>query len=232
MDNLEDIAERIHQSFDARTAARDRTLAQTRTLTRHCANAIRAVHRGERLLALEHLAQARELADGLRTNLAGYPDLYYAGYTQDSLKEWAEASIVFALIEDEPLPTPEELSLEHATYLQGLAEAAGELRRRCLDILRSGHSQEAEKLLSYMDDIYAVLVTMDYPDAITGGLRRLTDIVRGINERTRGDMTISLRQGHLEQSLLQLQEQLDTLSPQSIAQDLEESAENPSIAEE
>lgn len=206
MKNLDDISDRIRQSFDARTAARDAALHQARTLTRHCANAIRATHREEQELALQNLQQARELAEGLHTDLLEYPDLYYAGYTQDALKEYAEASIVFALVSKKDLPNPEELGLEYATFLQGLAEAAGELRRRCLDILRHGHSEEAERLLGLMDDIYAVLVTMDYPDAITGGLRRLTDIVRGVTERTRGDMTISLRQDKLEQAMRELEE--------------------------
>lgn len=208
MHKLEEISERIRQSFDMRTMARDQALAQARTLTRYCANAIRAAHREEHQQALENLDQARQLAEGLRTNLAQYPDLYYAGYTQDALKEYAEASIFFALMTNAPLPAPEELHLEYATYLLGLAEAAGELRRRCLDILRHGHSMEAERLLTHMDDIYAVLVTMDYPDAITGGLRRLTDIVRGVTERTRGDMTISLRQEKLEYGMRRLEEKL------------------------
>jgi len=208
MNHLDEIADRIRQSFDARTAARDRALAHARMLTRHCAQAIRAIHRDEPELAQKNLAEARQLAEALRPNLSAFPELYYAGYTQDALKEYAEANIVFALVGDERLPDPEELGLEYATYLQGLAEAAGELRRRCLDILRHGHSGEAERLLSHMDDIYNVLVTMDYPDAITGGLRRLTDIVRGVNERTRGDMTISLRQAHLEESMRRLEDRL------------------------
>jgi len=191
-----------------RDHARDRALAQARLLTRHCANAIRAVHRDEREVALENLHAARRISDSLRSDLADYPDLFFAGYTQDALKEYAEANIVFALVNEATLPDPEKLGLECATYLQGLAEAAGELRRRCLDILRHGHSDEAERLLSHMDDIYAVVVTMDYPDAITGGLRRLTDIVRGVTERTRGDMTISLRQARLEQSLERLEARL------------------------
>jgi translin len=206
--NLDAIAERVRISFDARTAARDRALAQARTLTRHCANAIRAVHRDETANAASNLDQARLLVEGLHHDLASYPDLYYAGYTQDALKEYAEASIVSALVPNNDLPTPEELGVEYATYLQGLAEAVGELRRRCLDILRHGHSDEAERLLSHMDDIYAVLVTMDYPDAITGGLRRLTDIARSLNERTRGDTTLSLRQEHLEQSIKRLESKL------------------------
>jgi translin len=208
MDRLDEIAERIHLSFNAQTAARDRALTQSRLLTRHCANAIRAVHREENDLARQNLEEARLLTQALRVGLAEYPDLYYAGYTQDALKEYAEANLVYALILDEALPTPEELQVEHNTYLQGLAEASGELRRRCMDILRHRHSKEAERLLGAMDDIYTILVTMDYPDAITGGLRRLTDIARGVTERTRGDLTISLRQEQLEASLQRLEDRL------------------------
>jgi len=210
MNRLETIAERIHQAFEARTVARDRALSQARTLTRHCANAIRAVHRDEHGLAQKQLDEANQLAQALRADLADFPGLYYAGYTQDALKEFAEASIVYALVTDRPLPSPQEMGLEDATYLNGLAEAAGELRRRCLDILRHGYSQEAERLLGYMDDIYAVLTTMDYPDAITGGLRRLTDVVRSVTERTRGDLTLSLRQEHLEQTMRRLESRLDS----------------------
>lgn len=210
MNRLDTIAEHIHQGFEARTIARDRALAQARTLTRHCANAIRAVHRDEHDLAQKQLDEANHLAEALRADLAEFPALYYAGYTQDALKELAEASIVYTLVTDKPLPTPQELGIEDATYLNGLAEATGELRRRCLDILRHGYSQEAERLLSHIDDIYAVLITMDYPDAITGGLRRLTDIVRSVTERTRGDLTLSLRQEHLEQTMRRLESRLDS----------------------
>lgn len=208
MEHLDEIAERIRRSFDARTHAREEALAQTRTIIRYCAHAIRAVHRDEKGLAQEKLGSAKSLVKELNENLKDYPDLYFAGYTQNALKEYAEANIVFALVENSKLPNPEELEIEHSTYLQGLAEAAGELRRRCLDSLRHGESQEAERLLEHMDEIYAVLITIDYPDAITGGLRRLTDIVRGVTERTRGDLTISLRQEQLEQSIEQLESKL------------------------
>lgn len=213
MENLEAIAEQIHQVLEARTAAREKALSQARTLTRHCANAIRAVHRDERDLAVEYLKHAQTLAKNMNTELAEYPDLLYAGYTQDALKEYAEANIVYALVGNERLPTPEALKLEIAAYLNGLAETVGELRRRCLDILRHGYSEEAERLLNHMDDIYAVLITMDYPNAITGNLRRQTDIVRSLTERTRGDLTLSLRQEHLEQKLVRLEQRLKKSSP-------------------
>jgi translin len=208
MHKLEDIAEQIRRSFDDKTAARDKALAQARALTRACALAIRAVHRGETEVMQARLAEARKLAEALRGELAQYPDLYYAGYTQDALKEYAEAGITCALIQRQPLPTPDELGVIQPTYLNGLAEAVGELRRRCLDILRHGYSDDAEDLLGHMDDIYSVLVTMDYPDAITNGLRRQTDVARSILERTRGDITFSLRGEHLARSLARLDGQL------------------------
>jgi translin len=208
MDRLENIAEQIHQAFQTRTSARDHALSQARTLTRHCANAIRAVHRDEFDVAQAHLDSASNIAKSLHTDLEEFPDLYYAGYTQDALKEYAEASIVYALVINKELPSPQELGLENATYLNGLAETVGEFRRRCLDILRQGYSHDAEKLLQHMDDIYAVLITMDYPNAITGGIRRQTDIARSITERTRGDLTLSLRQEHLEQSMQRLEKRL------------------------
>ncbi len=212
MKNLPVIAEKIHQALELRTRARDQALADARQVTRHSAQAIRAIHREEHDGAHEQLGMARELVRTMQNDLSEFPELYYAGYTQDAIKEFVEASITCALIENQPLPTPENLNVEYATYLNGLAEAAGELRRRCLDILRQGYSDEAERLLSCMDDIYATLVTMDYPDAVTNGLRRQTDIIRGVVERTRGDLTISLREQHLEQVMLRLMSHLDEAS--------------------
>ena len=208
MYKLEAIAERIRQNFDVRTSKRDEALKQARQLTRACSLAIRAVHRDDKEAMEANLAEAQTLADVLRDELKGHPELFFAGYTQDSLKEFVEANVTCALIQNQPLQTPEELGVENATYLNGLAEVVGELRRRTLDILRSGYSEEAERLLGYMDEIYSVLVTMDYPDAITNGLRRQTDLARGIIEKTRGDVTFSLRGQQLTEAIRGLSSQL------------------------
>jgi translin len=208
MENLEAIADHIRQEFDAITTTRDQALAQARTLTRHCAHAIRAIHREERDKADQELSAARELANALRSGLEDFPSLYFTGYAQDALKEYAEANLLVALLDNGKIPTPEDLGLEMSTYLNGLAETVGELRRRCLDILRGGYSNEAERLLQCMDDIFAVLVTMDYPDAVTRGLRRQTDISRSIIERTRGDITLSLRQERLEKTIREAREEM------------------------
>jgi translin len=209
MHKLEEIAERIRKTFDVRTSKRDEALKQARQLTRACSLAIRAVHRDDKEGMESNLAEAQQLADVLRDELKDHPELFFAGYTQDSLKEFVEANVTCALIQNQPLQTPEELGVQDATYLNGLAEVVGELRRRTLDILRSGYSQEAERLLGHMDEIYSVLVTIDYPDAITNGLRRQTDLARGIIEKTRGDVTFSLRGENLAEAIRNLSSQLN-----------------------
>jgi len=201
------IGDRLHEALAAKNTARDAALGQSRTLIRHCALTIRAIHREDFEQARELLAQARATAAALRQSVAEYPDLYYAGYTQDGLKEFVEANLVLALVTDTALPTPEALDVEAATYLKGLAEAGTEMRRRILDIIRHDHSDEAERLLEAMDEIYNLLVTIDFPDAITGGLRRSTDVVRSVNERTRGDLTNSLRQQRLQEALRRVEGQ-------------------------
>jgi translin len=201
MDQFNLITENVRKNFDERTAARDQALVQARQLTRLCAHTIRAIHRSETQPAHELLGEAHALVQQIQKDLVNYPDLYFAGYTQDAIKEFSEASLTVAIIENSVLPTPEELGIEYNTYVNGLAECIGELRRRCLDILRQGYSEDAERLLGAMDEIYNFLVTMDYPDAVTQGLRRQTDLVRGIIERTRADLTLSLREQHLQEAL-------------------------------
>jgi translin len=205
---LQAITDRINQAFEAKSAVRDRTLSRSRALIRHCANSIRATHRGDDDEALALLETARQAAAEMVTDAQQYPDVYFAGYTQDALKELAEAHITRAVVLAEPLPTPESLQVEDAAYLKGLAEAAGELRRFALDALRRGKVQQAEKILGCMDDIYGVLVTVDFPDAITNGLRRTTDMVRGVLERTRGDVTTAARQEAMKAALAEFEQRI------------------------
>lgn len=210
-DQLDLICEEVRREFDQKTALRDEALKQARELTRHASLAIRAIHREEPDEAQLEIDQARELAHALTNTLkTNHPDLFFAGYTQDAIKEYCEACLTVAMIKGEALPTPQELGAEPPAYLNGLTETLGELRRRCLDLLRPGYSAEVERLLALMDDVFTQLVTMDYPDAITDGLRRRTDLARGIIERTRADITVSFRQNELEIKLDRLSELLES----------------------
>ena len=206
MQELDLIAEKVRKNFETKNAARDAALAASRELIRHCALSIRATHRAEYGDAARLLARTREIAAQMKASVAAYPDLYFTGYVQDALKETAEAHIVHALITGAKIPDPDALGVDYAAYLNGLGEAAGELRRYSLDIVRHGNSERCETVLTAMEDIYSLLVTMDFPDALTGGLRRTTDMVRGVLERTRGDLTIAARQEKLEKTLHEFEE--------------------------
>jgi len=200
-DNLDSIANQIRQSFLAKDAAREKALPLCREVIRHCSNAIRTVHRQEFSQAKELLKSARNLLDKIEQTAAEHNELSYTGLVRDAQKEFAEGSITLALITGKRLPDPDELRVDYAAYLNGLGEAVGELRRYLLDSLRRGDLSRGEELLSVMDDIYTTLATMDFPDAITGGLRRTTDMVRGVLERTRSDLTLAIRQKGLEEKL-------------------------------
>ena len=215
MDNLERIAESIRSQLEAKNAARDQALARSRALIRHCANTIKAVHRAEWDDAQASLQSMREITKEMLDGVRDHPDLYEAGYLQDALKEVSEACILYAIIRGEDWPTQETLQVSPGAYLNGMAEAASELRRTILDIIRQDHTGEAERLLDSMDSIYNALMTFDYPDAITGGLRHRVDALRAVLERTRGDLTNSLRQQKLQAALSKLEGQLKIDESQS-----------------
>jgi len=202
---IDQIAAEVRRRFAAKHSAREQALPLAREAIRHSANAIRAIHRGDKAVATDQLAQAQRKVQSACDALRAHPDVLFAGFIHDAQKEVAEASLTIALITRQPLPSPEDLNVEDAAYLNGLGEAVGELRRNLLDRLRDGDITGCERLLTVMDDLYAVLVTIDYPDAITGGLRRTTDVTRGILEKTRGDLTVAARQYQLERRMAEYQ---------------------------
>lgn len=203
--NLEAIAEKIRLYFAAKDTAREKVLRISRDVIRYSANAIRAVHRQEEASAEKLLDSARALLQELANDvLQGNDELAHAGIVHDAQKEFTEASTTFAIVTGKVLPDPETLGVSYPAYLNGLGEAVGEMRRYLLDSLRRDDLSRCEELLETMDDIYAVLMTMDFPEGITYGLRRTSDAVRGILERTRGDLTLALRQKKLEDKLEQI----------------------------
>ncbi|HKN90923.1 MAG TPA: haloacid dehalogenase [Acidimicrobiia bacterium] len=183
--------------LESKHKARETTLAACRKTIQACAASIRAVHREQFDAAEELSAQAAaHLAEALKA-VEAHQDIRYAGFVHDASKEYAEARMTLAFVRGDPLPAAADLGVEVQAYLNGMAEAASELRRYLLDLLRRGRPERGEELLGYMDDVYSLLITIDFPDAMTGGLRRTTDALRGVLERTRGDLTTSLLQTRL-----------------------------------
>ena len=197
----DELALQFQQRFDEKMSAREKALPAARQAVRSSANAIRAIHRQDRERARELMEKARAaIREGMEA-VRDHPDVAYAGFLQDAQKEFAEARITEAIVDGRELPSPDELGVQMAPYLNGMAEAIGETRRHILDLLRKGEVERSEALLTWMEDLYYLLVSMDYPDAITGNLRRSTDVARGIMEKTRGDLSLSIVQRNLRDAL-------------------------------
>jgi translin len=210
LNDLSDIIDHIRSELEGRSDVRDRAIRRSRQLIRHCANSIRAMHRGEFERARNLLDTAREDAAQMVGDVQAHPSVYHAGYTQDSLKELVEAHAVYAMLHHETIPAPQALGVpvDYPAYLKGLAEAASEMRRAILDTIRRGDLERGELLLEQMQEVYAAMTTIDFPDAVTGGLRRTTDALRAVLERTRGDLTVTKQQEKLRQALAQLEDRL------------------------
>jgi len=201
------MAEKIRTDLLAKDAAREKALPLCRETIRYSSKAIRTLHRQEFDKARDMLVSARKLVQDAKQNLADYCELQHSRFVLDAQKEFAEGSITLALITRQKLPDPDELEVDYAAYLNGLGEAVGEIRRYILDSLRRGDHSRGEELLQSMDDIYDVLVTMDFPDAITASLRHTTDMVRAVLERTRSDLTLAIQQKSLENKMENLKKE-------------------------
>ena len=199
--SLDDIATRARAHFDDKNRAREGALSRSREVIRSSANTIRAIHRRDFILAARLLADARAALETATACVEAFPDVQYAGFVHDAQKEYAEAMCSLAILSGNSLPGPEEVGVDWPAYLNGIGEAVGELRRFLVDCLRHNDLTVGDALLQAMDDIYDVLITIDYPDGMTGGLRRTTDVARGILEKTRGDLTVAARQDRLERQL-------------------------------
>ena len=211
MEHYRAICDKIRGQFDLKDAARERGLALSRDVVRNSANAIRAIHRRQFDEAQSLIATIHKLVGEMNAVLTGYPEVKYAGFVHDSQKEYAEAAIFFSVVTDAPLPDPDALGVDYPAYLHGVGDATGEMRRLILDRIRDGASasQENEDMLNTMDEIYYELISFDYPAAITAGLRRITDVLRGTIERTRGDLSSASGQQQLQAALARMQETLN-----------------------
>ncbi|MBN1189152.1 MAG: haloacid dehalogenase [Dehalococcoidales bacterium] len=206
-EDLDSYAKIIRADLAKKDAAREKVLPLSRELIRYASITIRAIHRHEFEEAARLLAESKAVRESLEESVRQCEELRYHGFVRDAQKEYTEANAVFALVRGQMLPSPDDLQVDYGAYLNGLGDTAGELRRYLLDGMRKGDLSRCEELLSAMDDIYATLVTMDFPDAITGGLRHTTDQVRGILEKTRGDVTMAVRERELERKLAEFKSQ-------------------------
>lgn len=201
METMKEICGRIRDRFDAMDKARESALAASRKITRNSGDSIKAIHREEWDQAERLMVETQGLNGFFRELRKDFPEIYYSGYVEDAQVEFAEVSILYAVLKGGPLPTPESLMVGNTAYLKGVGDATGELRRHILDLIRKGRPREGEKFLDVMDEFYTEMLSFDYPDAIMHGLRKKTDVARSLIERTRGDLTNALEIQRLHESM-------------------------------
>jgi translin len=185
----------------AANQAREIGLAACRRVIRASGSAIRSVHRLDFAEATTFIVEAERALREAQEVLEPHPAVAYAGFLTDAEKEFVEAKLTLAFVEGTALPSAAVLVVMPASWLKGLAEATSEMRRHLLDRLRTGDLDRGEELLTLMDDVYDALITVDFPDAITGGLRRTLDALRAVLERTRGDVTTTVLQTRLREAI-------------------------------
>ncbi|HRJ27942.1 MAG TPA: hypothetical protein PLO61_10600 [Fimbriimonadaceae bacterium] len=193
----EAIVEGCKSEMEAAHTAREAVLGQTRKIIQTSSKCIRHVHRKQFVEAKNLLEEAQTLVRHTRELASGQPRVLYAGYIQDAEKEMVEAAALLAMVQGQPFPSPQELGVDLTSYLNGMGEAASEARRYVLDEMRQGSLAEAIRLLGLMETIYDDLITFDFPDSLTGGLRRTCDALRAVIERTRSDLTLTTLQQDL-----------------------------------
>jgi translin len=200
-DRLDETVGAVRESLAATNRAREAALPGCRTVIQLSGSAIKCVHRLQPAEADAFAARAEAALRSVQEALQGHPAIEHAGFLHDAEKEYVEARCVIALVSGDPVPSAADLRVGGPAYLRGLAEAASELRRHLLDRLRDGDLARGEELLGLMDDVYESLVTVDFPDAVTGGLRRTLDALRAVLERSRGDLTTTVLQTRLQTAL-------------------------------
>lgn len=205
---IDRFAEEAREQLEAIHADREKAYTTSREIVQAASATIKAVHREEFDEAREQVAKTKALHEQMMEAVAASPEIGYAGFVGDAAREYAEAALVLALIAEDELPGPGEIGVDPADWLNGLGDTVGELRRHVLDLIRQDEVEAAEKYLEMMDEIYQTIMSFDYPQAVTKGLRTRSDQARGAVERTRGDLTNALRQSRLERRMRQLEEAL------------------------
>ena len=206
---LEEIAAAIRHDFDLLDKARETAYLASRQVIRASSEVIKGAHRGEFEAARAGLQETRALCQQMLEAVKEAPELRYGGFVSDAEKEYAEAAVTLATLTGGKLPSPQDLGIYPAAWLNGLAEVVGEYRRHVLDMIRVDNNDEAERFLEAMDSIYLVIMSFDYPNAISLGLRGRSDAARGMIERTRGDLTTALRASRLEKRMKEMETKLE-----------------------
>ncbi len=198
MKNLDTVVQKLESELDEKDQIREQAIKSSRSIVRLSGGIVRSTHRKE--MSKTDLEELKDEVSKLTTLLTEHPELAYAGYVESAYQEYAEVGIILALLEKDDVPSPEELGVQGVPFLLGLGDSVGELRRFCLDALKSGDMKEANRFLDRMEDIFVALMRFDYPEAVVA-IRRKQDVARSVLEKTRGDVAVASSARSLEHKI-------------------------------
>lgn len=191
----------IDAVLKAKDGNREKVITFSREIIRRSGSAVLAIHKGEWQAATDAIAEARSSLEGALEVCDGQQEFYYVGPMPQAFQEYAEANIVLALIRGMEAPSPQQLRVPVESYITGLADAVGEMRRHALDSLRRDDFAEAERSLRVMEESYTALKSLDFPRAVVPNLKRKVDVNRRLVEETRGDVTLALQGQRIRESI-------------------------------
>jgi translin len=197
MKNLEKIIDKIEKSIDDKDRIREKALRHSREIIINCRKAIQLIHQGQTEKAKMHLRKASAKLASLYDITGNYPELFHAGYVENAAQEFVEAKCLLNIIQGKNLPDPDKLQTTYSSYLLGLCDVVGELRRKSLDSILVGSAEEANKYLKLMENIYDAIIKFDYPSSLVP-IKRKQDQVRGIIEKTRGELAVASCERRIE----------------------------------
>ena len=181
--------ENLSSIFDKLNDIREQSLTTSREIVRECSKSIRNIHRNDEVSAKEHIENARKKLENLKSITSDVSEISYAGYVLDAEREFVEAVMFYTFEVSGYIEPFNNFNVHPSSYIQGIGDTIGEWRRKALDHLRNLDIKKAETYLAIMEEGMGTLNELDYPDALTGGLRRYADNARSIIERTRSDIT-------------------------------------------
>lgn len=215
MKNLDNIVNKIEKSIDDKELIREKALRFSRDIIINCRKAIQYIHQGLNQEADENIKKASAKLAELYDTTKNFPEIYHNGFVENAAQELVEALCFYNIMQGKDLPDPDEIQTTYSSYLMGLCDLVGELRRTVLDSIRSGEQKNADEYLKMMEDIYDVIIRFDYPSGLVP-IKKKQDMVRGLIEKTRGELAVASCERRIEHRTYEFKGILDKINENDI----------------
>lgn len=182
------LSEKIERRLVSLNEIRDDLMRLSRDVLKYSGRSIESFHRKQIDQTEQNLEKAENNLIELTKILETEPSFYQLGLVNVALQEYTEAKLLLDIVEKGKFSTVEELKVTEQTYLLGIADLIGELRRYTLEKLLEGEIVKAKSVYNIMKEIYGTFMQIDYGKNLVSDFRRKKDIARVLIERTLSDL--------------------------------------------